>query len=115
MTESDIAYAVIRVGGQQYKVSTGDRIVVDRVAAEEGETVTYDTLAVRTGTGEYEGAASATVSATVDQHVLGKKIKVFTYKPKSTFKKTKGHRSRLTKLTIDSIALTDEKEAHGGA
>jgi carbamoyl-phosphate synthase large subunit len=49
------------------------------------------------------------------QLMLGKKIKVFTYKPKSTFKKTKGHRSRLTKLTIDSIALSDEKEANDGA
>ena len=115
MTKSDIAYAVIRVGGQQYKVSAGDRIVVDRVDAEEGASVTYDTLAVRTGTGEYEGPAAATVAATVDEHVLGKKIKVFTYKPKSTFKKTKGHRSRLTKLTIDSIALSDEKEANDGA
>ncbi len=53
--------------------------------------------------------------ATVDEHLLGKKIKVFTYKPKSTFKKTKGHRSRLTKLTIDSIALNEQKEAQGGA
>lgn len=115
MTKSDIAYAVIRVGGQQYKVSTGDTIVVDRVDAEPGSSVTYGTLAVRTGSGDYEGAATATVTATVNEHVLGEKIKVFTYKPKSTFKKTKGHRSRLTKLTIDSIALNDEKEAQGGA
>ena len=115
MMKSEIAYAVIRVGGQQFKVRTGDRIVVDRVDAEEGKSLTYDTLAVRTGTGEFEGAAKGTVSATVAEHVLGKKIKVFTYKPKSTFKKTKGHRSRLTKLTIDSIAVEEDKEAQGGA
>lgn len=115
MTKSDIAYAVIRVGGQQFKVRTGDSIVVDRVDAEEGRSLTYDTLAVRTGTGEFEGAATGMVMATVNEHLLGKKIKVFTYKPKSTFKKTKGHRSRLTRLTIDSIALNEEKEAQGGA
>lgn len=115
MTKSDIAYAIICVGGQQYKVSAGDSLVVDRVAAEEGASVTYDTLAVRTGSGEYEGPASATVTATVAEHLLGKKLRVFTYKPKSTFKKTKGHRSRLTKLTIDSIVLNDEKEAEHGA
>ena len=115
MMKSEIAYAVIRVGGQQFKVRTGDRIVVDRVDAEEGRSLTYDTLAVRTGTGEFEGAATATVTATVDEHVLGKKIKVFTYKPKSTFKKTKGHRSRLTKLTIDAIAINEDKEAQSGA
>ena len=42
MTKSNVTYAVIRVGGQQYKVSTGDSIVVDRVDAEEGKSVTYD-------------------------------------------------------------------------
>ncbi|MEZ5126703.1 MAG: 50S ribosomal protein L21 [Thermoleophilia bacterium] len=111
MTKSDIAYAIIRVGGQQFKVSTGDTIVVDRVDAEEGASVTYETLAVRTGTGDYEGAAQGTVTATVAGHLLGEKIKVFTYKPKSTFKKTKGHRSRLSKLKIDTIAIAESKEA----
>jgi large subunit ribosomal protein L21 len=115
MTKSDVAYAVIRVGGQQYKVSKGDKIVVDRVDAAEGKSVTYDTLAVRTGSGEYEGAAVAKVKARVNEHMLGKKIKVFTYKPKSTFKKTKGHRSRLSRLTIESITLKQEKEKKVGA
>ena len=111
MTKSDIAYAIIRAGGQQFKVSTGDTIVVDRVSAEPGSSVQYDTLAVRTGAGEYEGEARAIVTATVDEHILGDKIKVFTYKPKSTFKKTKGHRSRLSRLKITSIALNEEREA----
>ena len=115
MTKSNVTYAVIRVGGQQYKVSTGDIIVVDRVDAEEGKSVTYETLAVRTGSGEFDGAASAKVKATVSEHLLGKKIKVFTYKPKSTFKKTKGHRSRLSKLTIESITLKESKEKSSGA
>ena len=115
MTKPNVTYAIIRVGGQQYKVSTGDVIVVDRVDAEEGKSVTYETLAVRTGSGEFDGAAIAKVKATVSEHLLGKKIKVFTYKPKSTFKKTKGHRSRLSKLTIESITLKDTKEKQGGA
>jgi large subunit ribosomal protein L21 len=117
MKKSDVAYAVVRVGGQQFKVSSGDTITVDRVDAEEGRTITLDTLAVRTGSDDYDPAAAgkATVKAKVAEHVLGEKIKVFTYKPKSTFKKTKGHRSRLTKLTIESITLKEEKEKKGGA
>lgn len=117
MTKSDIAYAVVRVGGQQYKVSTGDTIVVDRVDADEGKSITLDILAVRTGSGTYDGAAAkrATVKATVAEHLLGEKIKVFTYKPKSTFKKTKGHRSRLSKLTIEAITLKQQKEQKDGA
>jgi len=117
MKQSDVAYAVVRVGGQQFKVSTGDTITVDRVDADEGKSITLDTLAVRTGSGAFDPDAvqHATVKATVDAHILGDKIKVFTYKPKSTFKKTKGHRSRLTTLTIESITLKQEKEKKGGA
>ncbi len=112
MTKPNDTYAVVRVGGQQFKVSAGDTIVVDRVAAEEGKSITLDTLAVSDGGGTYDAGAvkNAKVKAKVSEHLLGEKIKVFTYKPKSTFKKTKGHRSRLTKLTIESITLKSTKE-----
>ena len=112
MTKPNETYAVVRVGGQQFKVSAGDTIVVDRVDAEEGKSITLDTLAVRDSAGKYDpdAAKDAKVKAKVGEHILGEKIKVFTYKPKSTFKKTKGHRSRLTKLTIDSITLKSTKE-----
>jgi large subunit ribosomal protein L21 len=117
MTKSETTYAVVRVGGQQFKVSTGDTILVDRVDAEEGKSITLDTLAVRDGGGTIDAAAGggAKVKAKVSEHVLGEKIKVFTYKPKSTFKKTKGHRSRLTKLTIESITPKSSKEKSDGA
>ena len=117
MIKSDATYAVIRVGGQQFKVSAGDTIVVDRVDAEEGKHVTYPTLAVRTDSGTFDADAAkhAKVKARVAEHLLGEKIKVFTYKPKSTFKKTKGHRSRLSKLTIESITLRESKEKPDGA
>ena len=117
MTKSNDTYAVIRVGGQQFKVSAGDTIVVDRVDADEGKSITFDTLAVRTDSGTFDAAAAkhAKVKAKVAEHLLGEKIKVFTYKPKSTFKKTKGHRSRLTKLTIESITLKEPKEKPSGA
>ena len=70
---------------------------------------------MRTASGTFDGAAKAKVKATVTEHLLGEKIKVFTYKPKSTFKKTKGHRSRLSKLTIESITLKASKEQQDGA
>ncbi len=115
MMKSEATYAVIRVGGQQFKVREGDTIVVDRVDAEEGKSLTFGTLAVRTAGDAIDTTASAKVEARVDEHLLGEKLKVFTYKPKSTFKKTKGHRSRLSKLTIESITLGMEKEQQGGA
>jgi large subunit ribosomal protein L21 len=113
MTKPNDTYAVVRCGGQQFKVSAGDTIVVDRVDAEEGKSIQLDVLAVRDSAGstyDADAAKHAKVKATVGEHILGEKIKVFTYKPKSTFKKTKGHRSRLTRLTIDSITLKGSKE-----
>jgi large subunit ribosomal protein L21 len=117
MKDTDVAYAVVRVGGQQFKVSKGETIVVDRVAADEGKTISLDVLAVRTGGGALDTgvAGKATVKAKVAGHVLGEKIRVGTYKPKSTFKKTRGYRSRLSQLTIESITLKSEKESKGGA
>jgi large subunit ribosomal protein L21 len=117
MKQSDVAYAIVRVGGQQFKVSAGDTFVVDRVDAEEGKSLTLEPLAVRTDSGEYDAdvARSAKVKVTVAEHVLGEKIKIFTYKPKKTFKKARGHRSRLSKLTVESITLKEEKENKGGA
>ena len=81
------------------------------------ETITLDALAVRTGSGEFDAAAAgkASVKAKVAGHVLGEKIRVGTYKPKSTFKKTRGYRSRLSQLTIESITLKADKESKGGA
>lgn len=117
MTDVDPTYAVVRVGGQQYKVSAGATIVVDRVHADEGSSITLDALAVRTSTGAFAAgpAARATVRATVAEHVLGDKVCVFTYKPKTTYKRTRGHRSRLSRLVIESITLKGEKEKKGGA
>lgn len=113
----DILYAVVRVGGKQYKVAEGDVIVVDRVGADEGKSITLEPLAVCTGTGVFDVAAlkTARVKAKVDEHFLGDKVRVFTYKPKSTFKKMRGHRSRLTRLSIEAITLKEPKEKKVGA
>jgi large subunit ribosomal protein L21 len=117
MKQSDVAYAIVRVGGQQYKVSAGDTIVVDRIDAAEGGSLTLEPLAVRGASAEFDAGAlkHAKVRATVTEHLLGEKIRVFTYKPKTTFRKTRGHRSKLTRLTIESITLKEEKEKKGGA
>jgi len=117
MSKSDSTYAVVKVGGKQYKVATGDVIVVDRQSGEIGEHVTLELLAVRADDGSFAVGAEtkAKVTATVADHFLGEKIRVFTYKPKSTFKKTHGHRSRLSRLTIDAIEVAGKKEKKSGS
>jgi large subunit ribosomal protein L21 len=93
-------YAVIALGGKQYRVREGERIVVDRLAEQEGASFQPRVLATGDGDGIADGG---TVTATVEEHLLGAKIRVFTYKPKRIERKTRGHRSRQTRVKIDSI------------
>ena len=93
-------YAVIALGGKQYRVREGERIVVDRLAEEAGASFQPRVLATGDGDGIADGG---TVTAIVEEHLLGKKILVFTYKPKRNERKRRGHRSRQTRVKIDSI------------
>ncbi len=94
-------YAVIAVGGKQYRVREGERLLVDRLAIEEGETFSPAVLAVGGGDAFDDGG---TVTARVEEHLLGKKIVVFTYRAKKDSKRKRGHRSRLSRIQIESIA-----------
>jgi large subunit ribosomal protein L21 len=93
-------YAVIALGGKQYRVTEGQELLVDRLHVEEGERFSPQTLMVGQGAEISDGG---TVSASVQEHLLGKKIRVFTYKPKRNSRRTKGHRSRLSRVRIESI------------
>jgi large subunit ribosomal protein L21 len=97
-------YAVIKVGGKQYRVEQGQTLLVDRQPHAAGDTFTPDVLMtggddVVTDRSKLEGA----VSAKVVEHLRGEKIKVFTYKPKRGEKKARGHRSELTRISVESI------------
>jgi len=100
-------YAIIETGGKQYKVQEGDVLFIEKLNAGEGENVTFDrVLAVSKGEGLVTGTpvvAGATVTATVESHVKGKKITVFKYKPKKNYHKKQGHRQPYTKVTIEKI------------
>jgi large subunit ribosomal protein L21 len=93
-------YAVIAVGGKQYRVREGEELLVDRLAVEPGETFTPPVVAVGDANGISDGGS---VTARVEEHLLGKKIIVFTYRAKKDSKKKRGHRSRLSRIHIQSI------------
>jgi large subunit ribosomal protein L21 len=105
-------YAVIKVGGKQYKVEQGQTLLVDRQPLEPGKSFTPAVLMtggddVVTDGSKLEGS----VSAQVVEHLRGEKLKVFTFKPKRGFKKTRGHRSELSRIQIDSIGASKPKRA----
>lgn len=101
-------YAVIKTGGKQYRVATGDTLKVESLAAQVGEQVKLsDVLAVvdgadlKTGTPLLTGAA---VMATVLSHGRGDKVTIFKMQRRKHFQKHAGHRQNFTELRIDSIA-----------
>jgi large subunit ribosomal protein L21 len=96
------SYAIISLGGKQYRVREGERLVVDRLRADEGATVEPRVLLVG-GDGTPDLAPSATVTARVVGHELGEKIRIGKYRRRTGYKKHTGHRSKLTRIEIESI------------
>ena len=105
-------YAVIKVGGKQYRVEQGQKLLVDRQPLDAGAMFTPDVLmtggdAVVTDRSKLAG----TVTAEVVEHLRGEKLKVFTFKPKRGFKKTRGHRSELSRIQISAIGAAKKPRA----
>jgi large subunit ribosomal protein L21 len=103
-------YAVIKVGGKQYRVEQGQKLLVDRQPVEPGKSFTPEVLMtggdnVVTDRAALEGA----VTVELVEHLRGEKLKIFTFKPKRGFKKTRGHRSELSRIQIQSIGAAAKK------
>ncbi len=98
-------YAVIELCGKQYKVAQGDEFLVDRLDLDEGKTLSITPLLLggETRAITADELKGSKVKAKVEEHLLGDKIRVFKYKPKSGYRRTKGHRSRLSKVSIQTI------------
>jgi len=92
-----VTYAIIRLGGKQYRVSEGERLLVDRLRLDESATFNPDVLFVGGGSG------SATVTAKVVGHTLGPKIRIGKYKKRTGYKRHTGYRSHLSEIEIQSI------------
>jgi large subunit ribosomal protein L21 len=100
-------FAVIKTGGKQYRVAPGDRLKVEALPVETGQTVTLDQVlavgggdGVRVGTPFVPGVA---VTATVLAHGRHPKVKIFKLRRRKHFQKHAGHRQNFTELRIDSI------------
>jgi large subunit ribosomal protein L21 len=100
-------YAIIRTGGKQYRVAEGETIRVERLDAAVGAKVTLgDVLLVADGDTVHVGApglASAAVEATVVEQERGPKTRVFKYKKRKHYRRTRGHRQSFTAVRIDKV------------
>ena len=100
--------AVFITGGKQYRVAAGDRLRVERLSADEGSSVDFDTVvllsdgeSVQIGTPYVSGGK---VSATVTSHGKGDKVKIVKFKRRKGYLRQKGHRQQYTELEITGIS-----------
>ncbi len=103
-------YAVIKSGGKQYKVSSGDVILVEKILGESGSKVTFDDV-IMMGEGknihiETSKLKSATVTGEVIEQTRGPKIIVFKKKRRHNYRRKQGHKQDLTAVKIHSLNLT---------
>ena len=100
-------YAIIDNGNKQYKVAEGDVVKLEKLNANEGESVELKVVMISDENGIKVGAdvASAKVTATVVKQDKAKKIIVFKYKAKKNERKKQGHRQPFTAVKIEKIEL----------
>lgn len=107
-------YAIVESGGKQYRAEKGASLLVDRLAAGEGDKVNLRPVMFRgdkdvvTGGGELE---KVKVEAVVAEHLRGKKIRIFKYRPKKGYRRRAGHRSELTRLEVTDVKMLSRKPA----
>jgi large subunit ribosomal protein L21 len=104
-------FAIVATSGKQFRVSEGDRIVVDRVSANVGATVRLDSVLMVGGDGGplvgTPFVSGAAVEATVVSHRAGDKVIVFKFEARKRKRRKTGHRQQLSELRIGAIRAPD--------
>jgi large subunit ribosomal protein L21 len=100
-------YAIIKTGGKQYRVKSGEQLRVEALSADVGSAVSFDeVLLVGEGDAVKVGAplvSGAKVKATVVSHGRGEKVRIFKLRRRKHYQKSQGHRQSYTELRIDDI------------
>jgi large subunit ribosomal protein L21 len=105
-----MAYAIISLGGKQYRVQEGERLLVDRVATEQGKTFHPEVLMLG-GDGVFELAPKSQVTVRVVGSALGDKVTIGKYRPKSGYRRKTGFRAKLSQIEIESIGGAARRSA----
>ncbi|HXW59222.1 MAG TPA: 50S ribosomal protein L21 [Solirubrobacteraceae bacterium] len=100
-------YAIVKSGGKQYRVERGQRLLVERLTAEEGASVALEPVLFRSDEVVFDkaGLEKVNVTARVIAHERGAKLRVFKFKPKRGYKRRTGHRQSLTRIEVTELEL----------
>ena len=100
-------YAVFKTGGKQYRVSEGQRLRVEKLPGNEGDTVTFTDVLMLGGDAPKIGkplVGGAKVSAKIEDHALGEKLVIFKFRKRKNYRRKNGHRQPYTQLVITGIS-----------
>jgi large subunit ribosomal protein L21 len=101
-------YAIVKTGGKQYRVEQGMTLLVERLPAGDGESVTLRPLLFVDGSDvvDGEGLSGVSVEARVVAHERGPKLRIVKFKPKRGYKRRTGHRQDLTRIEVTSLGVS---------
>lgn len=104
-------FAVVRTGGKQYRVAAGDKIAVEKLAGEAGETITLGDVLLAGDGGEVKDAKGVVVSAEIIAQAKSEKVIVFKKRRRHNYRRRNGHRQQMTLLRIVSVGAEAKKAA----
>jgi large subunit ribosomal protein L21 len=96
-------FAVVRTGGKQYRVTAGDKIVVEKLAGNAGDKVDITDILLAGEGSDLKPVAGMTVAAEIVAQAKGEKVTVFKKRRRHNYRRKKGHRQQLTILKIVSV------------
>jgi large subunit ribosomal protein L21 len=100
-------YAVFKTGGKQYRVSEGQKLRVEKLPGNEGDTVTFTDVLMVGGDTPKIGkplVSGAKVSAKIEEHARGEKLVIFKFRRRKNYRRKNGHRQPYTQLVITGIS-----------
>ncbi len=96
-------FAIVRTGGKQYRVAAGDKIVVEKLAGDAGDTITLSDVLLAGDGGDLKSTEGLTVSAEIVAQAKADKVTVFKKKRRHNYRRKRGHRQQHTILRITGI------------
>jgi large subunit ribosomal protein L21 len=104
-------FAVVRTGGKQYRVAAGDKIAVEKLAGEAGETIVLGDVLLAGDGGEVKDAKGVVVSAEIIAQAKSEKVIVFKKRRRHNYRRKNGHRQQMTLLRILNVGAEAKKAA----
>lgn len=108
-------FAIVRTGGKQYRVSPGDKIVVEKLAGEAGDSITLSDVLLAGDGSDLKGTDGLTVAAEIIAQAKGEKVVVFKKRRRHNYRRKNGHRQQHTILKIVSVGGQGQQQQAAAA